>query len=90
MYVQVASTNAYYVVVIDEVDTSYGVSGGSTPTPANCTFGWKSENLAVGPHLLEVTAYGASPESPDLDIPWSLEMQNLVSVSVFPSRFCIN
>ncbi|KAJ7890161.1 hypothetical protein B0H14DRAFT_2690767 [Mycena olivaceomarginata] len=78
VYVQVASTNAYYVVVIDEVDTSYGVSGGSTPTPANCTFGWKSENLAAGPHLLEITAYGASPESPDLDIPWSLEMQNLV------------
>ncbi|KAJ7362503.1 hypothetical protein DFH08DRAFT_323656 [Mycena albidolilacea] len=35
VYVQVASTNAYYVVVIDEVDTSYGVSGGSTPTPAS-------------------------------------------------------
>ncbi|KAJ7254505.1 hypothetical protein C8J57DRAFT_1347102 [Mycena rebaudengoi] len=78
VYVQVASTNAYYVVVIDEVDTSYGVSGGSTSTPANCTFGWKSENLAAGTHLLEITAYGASSVSQDLESPWSLEMQNLV------------
>ncbi|KAJ7763396.1 hypothetical protein B0H16DRAFT_1527724 [Mycena metata] len=89
VYIQVASTNAYYVIVIDEVDTSYGVSGGSTPTPANCTFGWKSENLAVGTHLLEITAYGASSESQDLQSPWSLEMQNLVSVSVFYPRFSL-
>ncbi|KAJ6556058.1 hypothetical protein B0H19DRAFT_1235403 [Mycena capillaripes] len=77
VYVQVASINAYYAVVIDEMDTTYGLSGDS-PTPANCTFGWKSENLVTGTHLLEITAYGASSEPQGLQTPWSLEMQNLV------------
>ncbi|KAJ7077458.1 hypothetical protein C8R44DRAFT_826141 [Mycena epipterygia] len=85
VYVQVASTNADYVVGMDGVDTYYGVIGGETPTPANCTFGWKSENLAAGTkHLLQINVYGASTQG--LLSPWSFEMQNLVSVSVCNER----
>ncbi|KAJ7783374.1 hypothetical protein B0H14DRAFT_3893852 [Mycena olivaceomarginata] len=82
IYVSVVSSNAEYTIIIDGEETHYGTGtdATSTPTPANCTFGWSQTNLTTGLHFIGISVLGAIGTDTrwDIELPWSLEIQNLV------------
>jgi hypothetical protein len=80
--VSVVSSNAEYTIIIDGEETHYGTGtdATSTPTPANCTFGWSRTNLTTGLHFIGISVLGAigTDTRRDIELPWSLEIQNSV------------
>lgn len=85
IYLCVASNNGQWTVTFDGEETAYGsFAYRSTPTPGNCTFGWSSTNLSAGSHIFEITVEGAADpgdtKKRDTELPWMVEVQNLVSV----------
>ncbi|KAJ6598496.1 hypothetical protein B0H10DRAFT_734137 [Mycena sp. CBHHK59/15] len=83
IYLSLASVNVMYTVTIDGELTGYGdaTSGTVTATPANCTYGWKKENLANILHIFEITVFGQSISAHNGrrdDGFWSLQVQNIV------------
>ncbi|KAJ7369116.1 hypothetical protein DFH08DRAFT_947983 [Mycena albidolilacea] len=84
IYLSVVSNNAQYVVFLDGEETTYGDphSSSSTLTPGNCTFGWSRTNLSTTPHLFSIMILGASISDAKRDFgsPWSVEVQNLVTI----------
>ncbi|KAJ6456893.1 hypothetical protein C8R45DRAFT_1185006, partial [Mycena sanguinolenta] len=81
VYVSVMSLNAQYTITIDGEETDYGAPSGATTTPSNCTFGWSRTNLTAEVHSIGISVSGAIHERRDIEAPWSLELQNLVSAT---------
>ncbi|KAJ7435188.1 hypothetical protein FB451DRAFT_1194774 [Mycena latifolia] len=77
IYLSVSSFNAQYSVLLDSTDlTLFGTP--LADAPANCTFGWARMGLTAKKHSVKIDVALPSSARRDIDLPMTLEIQNLV------------